>query len=75
MAVLLAGEERISSRSVWDECDAFFKKHDYDVKYLKKCKIEIKEGKAPKEDTAGKGGRRLLSRGAGRGARRGAMLL
>lgn len=67
-------EDRISSRSVWDECDAFFKKHDYDVKYLKKCGIEIKEGKAPKEDKDVKGGRRLLSRGAGRGARRGTTL-
>lgn len=55
----------------------FFKKHDYDVKYLKKCNIEIKEGKAPKEDkddTDVKAGRRLLSRGAGWGARRGARL-
>ena len=55
---------------MWDQCDAFFKKHDYDVKYLKKCGIEMKEGKAPKEDTPAKGGRRLLSRGGVQVSRR-----
>ena len=65
--MLLAGAARISSRTVWDECDAFFKKYGYDVKFLRKCRIDIKEGKAPKEDKALKGGdRRLLAPGAGR---------
>ena len=42
---------------MWDECDAFFKQYGYDIKYLKKCGIEVKDGKAPKKP---KSGRRLL---------------
>lgn len=38
-----SGEERIKSRSTWDECQAFFEKFEYTVKYLKKCGIPIKE--------------------------------
>ena len=53
------GRERIAKRDVWDFCEAFFIKYDYDIKYLKKCDIEIVEGKAPKELKA-KAGRRLL---------------
>lgn len=56
----------------------FFKKNDYDVKYLKKCNIDIKEGKAPKvdkDDANVKGGRRLLVRGAKPGSGRSIRLL
>mmetsp|Transcript_5694 Transcript_5694/g.16248 ORF Transcript_5694/g.16248 Transcript_5694/m.16248 type:complete len:192 (+) Transcript_5694:246-821(+) len=42
------GEERIKSRTVWDECQAFFDKFEYNIKYLKKCGIDIMEGKVPK---------------------------
>ena len=44
-----AGSERVSKRDVWDSCEEFFKKYGYDVKYLKKCGIEMREGKQPKE--------------------------
>ena len=55
------GSERVSKRAVWDSCEGFFKKYGYDVKYLKKCGIEMREGKQPKELKAKKAsGRRLL---------------
>jgi hypothetical protein len=42
------GEERIKSRTVWDDCQGFFDEFEYTTKYLIKCGIEIKEGKIPK---------------------------
>ena len=67
MSHALTGSERVSKRDVWDSCEAFFKKYGYDVKYLKKCGIDIREGKQPKELKAKKGsGRRLLAAAAQR---------
>ena len=52
----------MSKRDVWDSCETFFKKYGYEVKYLKKCGIEIREGKQPKDLKAKKdSGRRLLA--------------
>ena len=59
LGVCLTGGQRISKREVWDFCEEYFKKYNYEVKYLKKCGIEIREGKAPKE-LKPKNRRRLL---------------